>query len=220
MTEFDKLVDIIIRLRGENGCSWDKEQTLKSMVECLIEETYEVVESIDQDNNHDMQEEFGDLLFLTAFISRIAKEEGRFSMNAVLQGVSDKLIRRHPHVFTDNKESDVDVILKNWEKIKSAEKKNKKRQTPFDGIPKGLPDIQRFFKILEKIRREKNTIPGIQEAEAERSFELFLNKPNEESTEAFLENFLIYCFNNKIDISKAVRDLSQKTIDEYLKINS
>jgi tetrapyrrole methylase family protein/MazG family protein len=219
MQEFDRLLDIIQTLRGPSGCEWDKAQTLKTMTPGLIEEAYEAVEAIENESAEDMQEEFGDLLFLAAFVSRVGEEEGLFRVEDVVKGVADKLVRRHPHVFGDSETKDVDVILRNWEKIKLSEKKNRKRKTPFDGIPKGMPELQRFEKVLEKIRREKTEIRSVEDAELERSLDLYLARPDDENSEAFLEAFLVHAFHHKLDLSRAVRAVTAKTVSAWNEVH-
>jgi len=150
MEQFQRLLNIIIQLRSENGCPWDKEQTVESLVPDIIEETYEVVDAIESGDEEDLEEELGDLFFLVLFVSYIKEQEKRLTVENILKKVSDKLIRRHPHVFSNIKVKSIDNIIENWESIKLSEAKNQKRKTPFDGIPKGLPEIQRFKKLWIK----------------------------------------------------------------------
>ncbi len=154
MKEFDKLVEIFKILRGPNGCDWDKAQTIYSVRGHVLEEAYEVVDSIDRENWEDLKEELGDLLAQIVFISQMASEDGIFSISDVINEISDKLIRRHPHVFGDKKVSGVDEILHNWEAIKDSEKKNKEKGI-FGSIPKGLPALMKSAKVLKKSKRKK-----------------------------------------------------------------
>ncbi len=151
MEGFKELVDIISTLRGPDGCQWDKDQTLDSIKPYLLEETYEVLESITNQDFKELKEELGDMLCQVVFIAQLAHEDQHFNMSDVLKEISEKLIRRHPHVFGDLKTKDTKVILKNWEKIKSKEKVN--RESLLDGIPKTLPGLAKAYKVQDKASR-------------------------------------------------------------------
>ncbi|MDK2792026.1 MAG: tetrapyrrole methylase family protein / MazG family protein [Deferribacteres bacterium] len=149
--EFSRLVKIIEKLRAPDGCPWDREQTLFSLRDQLIEETFELVEAIDNKDIENIREELGDLLLHVIMHSVIAAEDNLFTLTDVMKTISEKLIRRHPHVFGGEKTDSVDDVLVNWEKIKSKEKKD--RKYILDGIPKGLPSIQKAYKLQEKARK-------------------------------------------------------------------
>jgi tetrapyrrole methylase family protein/MazG family protein len=149
--EFNKLVKIIEKLRAPDGCPWDREQTLYSLRDQLIEETFELVEAIDNKDIENIKEELGDLLLHVIMHSVIAAEDNLFTLTDVMKTISEKLIRRHPHVFGGEKTDSVDDVLVNWEKIKSKEKKD--RKYILDGIPKGLPSIQKAYKLQEKAKK-------------------------------------------------------------------
>ncbi len=155
MTSFDKLVEIIATLRSENGCDWDKEQTIESIKPCLIEETYEVVDAIMEKDKGSLKEELGDLLLQVVFLSQICAEEGEFTIDDVAKGIGDKLIRRHPHVFGDSSASGSKEILSQWEEIKKEEQKEKgkERKSVLDGVPKSLPEITKSLRMREKASR-------------------------------------------------------------------
>lgn len=144
-----RLVEIMEVLRGENGCPWDREQTLQSLKPYAIEETYEVLEAIDENDMDKLQEELGDLLLQIVFQTQLAAEKGAFTMNDVIDGIADKLIRRHPHVFAATKVDGVAGVLENWDKIKKQEKPMA-RESVLDGIPKDLPALQKAEKIQSK----------------------------------------------------------------------
>ncbi len=217
MKEFDRLYEIVKTLRSENGCPWDREQTPRSVTSDLIEEVYETIEAIEEDKVTDAKEELGDLLFLVLFISRMFEERGDFKVMEVIGEVSEKLVRRHPHVFGERKEKNIDRILVKWEAIKSSEKKNYKRKTIFDGIPKKFPEIQRFDKILEKARRAGLNIPAVKEQELAKALKTFTQNNSSESLLSFLEKFLLYSFQNKFSIPPLIRKLSLATISTYKK---
>lgn len=122
---FDDLIEIISQLRAPGGCPWDMEQTHESLKKCLIEESGEVIEAIDKKDDENLCEELGDLLLQVVMHAQIASEEDRFTMDDVIQGVSEKMIRRHPHVFGDKKVSSPEESLKLWKEIKKSEKEGR-----------------------------------------------------------------------------------------------
>lgn len=122
---FDELVQIMARLRGPDGCLWDKEQTHQTLKQYLIEEADEVIEAIDHPDPAHLKEELGDLLLQVVFHAQIAAEDGRFTIDEVLDEIIDKLKRRHPHVFGDVKVGSSREIVERWNKIKAAEKERK-----------------------------------------------------------------------------------------------
>jgi tetrapyrrole methylase family protein / MazG family protein len=215
INQFNRLFDIIKTLRSENGCPWDREQTVQSMASSLIEETHELVEAIETGNNEDMAEELGDLFFLALFVSYIAEQEGRLSVEAVIRGIADKLVRRHPHVFGKLDEKNVEKIITNWESIKLSEKKNQGRKTPFDGIPNGLPDVQRFYKILDKIKRTGEPIKKVSKEDLQQSFNEFIQKNGQEQLGNFLFDFMTYNYLLDNDLSLNIRKISRQTIEKY-----
>ncbi|MFP4456126.1 MAG: nucleoside triphosphate pyrophosphohydrolase [Clostridia bacterium] len=149
---FEDLVNIVKKLRGPNGCPWDKEQNHMSLQTALLEETYEVLETIQSGNKENMCEELGDLLLQIAFHSVLANEEYYFSHRDVISGIIKKMIRRHPHVFADSTVEDTREVLKSWEEIKQREKGND--QTSIVGnIPKVLPALLQADKIQRKAAR-------------------------------------------------------------------
>lgn len=125
MEKFDEFVATIAALRSENGCPWDRKQTHESLKECLVEETGEVLEAIDKKDDANLCEELGDVLLQVVMHAQIAAEEGRFTIEDVINGVNEKMIRRHPHVFGDIKVSSVEEGLDLWEQIKQKEKEVK-----------------------------------------------------------------------------------------------
>ncbi len=148
--EFERLVSIMEKLRGENGCPWDRKQTLDSLVSYLLEETYEVVDAIRRRDYASLKEELGDLLLQVVFQAQIAKEKGLFDIEDVIKGINEKLIRRHPHVFGDKRFKDSDEVLLNWETMKKEEKK---KASILDGVPLHLPALLRAFELQERARR-------------------------------------------------------------------
>jgi tetrapyrrole methylase family protein/MazG family protein len=148
---WDDLVEIMARLR--RSCPWDREQTHASLVRYLIEETYEVVEAIEARNDAELCEELGDLLFQIVFHAQLATERGKFSIADVIDALSDKMIRRHPHVFGDVAVANVEQVWANWEQLKSLEATGQSRSSKLDGIPVHLGALQRGQKMQEKAAR-------------------------------------------------------------------
>ncbi|HWL10578.1 MAG TPA: nucleoside triphosphate pyrophosphohydrolase [Planctomicrobium sp.] len=144
---FVALCNVIARLRSPEGCPWDREQTMKTIKPFTLEETYELLEAIDSDDNEDIQEELGDVLLQVVLDSQIAADEGRFSIVQVLEGITNKMISRHPHVFGDAVAHTAAEVRKHWEQAKNKEKK---RESIFDGIPADLPALARAARITKK----------------------------------------------------------------------
>ena len=151
---FVALVEIMARLRGENGCPWDREQTSESIKPYLVEETYEVLEAIDEQDPVKLREELGDLTLQIVFHAQMAEEAGLFTIADVLTGINDKLVRRHPHVFGDVKAETAQEVLFNWEQIKKAERQQAKGQASLlDGVPRELPALLRAHRLQDKASR-------------------------------------------------------------------
>jgi MazG family protein len=143
---------IIAALRAPEGCPWDREQTHASLRPGLIEEAYEVVEAINTGDDANLCEELGDLLLQSVFHAQIASEEGRFNFDDVARGISEKLLRRHPHVFGEDRCADSADVLRKWDDIKRAEK-GTKATSALDGISGGLPALMRAEKVQKKAAR-------------------------------------------------------------------
>jgi MazG family protein len=148
---FTRLVGIMARLRGPGGCPWDHEQTPESLRPYLLEEAYEVLEAIDAGDATALRDELGDLLLQIVFQSQIAAEGGRFTVADVARAISDKLVRRHPHVFADVKVSGADEVVRNWSKIKAEERRAAgKDGDAFASVPRALPALARAHQLGEK----------------------------------------------------------------------
>lgn len=150
-TNFERLCQIVARLRAPGGCPWDREQTHESILPQLVEETYELVEAIRNNDTANFREELGDLLLHIVMQAEIAREAGRFDVNDVLREISDKLVRRHPHVFDRSDARDTGAVLRQWEQIKRAEKKSDKHY--LGGLPQALPALVRAQKAQAKVAR-------------------------------------------------------------------
>lgn len=136
-------------LLGPSGCAWDRAQSASSLAPYLLEETYEVLDAIDQGDPRSLCEELGDLLFQVVFQTELAAQEGRFVMRDVIGGIHDKLVRRHPHVFADVDAKDVDAAIRSWEQAKAEERRGR---DPLEGVPKQLPALLRAVRVEEKLR--------------------------------------------------------------------
>lgn len=148
-TQLERLKAIMHRLRAPGGCPWDAEQTHESIISNLIEETYETVDAIQRADDTDMAEELGDLLLQVVFHCEIAEEGKRFNLDDVARGISEKLVRRHPHVFATSSAEDSDAVLRQWDEIKRKEKGEK--EVPYlHGVGKGLPALIRASKLQKK----------------------------------------------------------------------
>jgi MazG family protein len=144
-------------LRSPKGCPWDREQDHQSLRWHAVEEVYELLDAIEARDDHELEEELGDLLLQVVFHCQLARERGAFDFDKVARRITDKLIRRHPHVFGNVKVRNVDQVWTNWEKIKRAEKHGTRhaRASALDGIPKHLPALLRAEKLLKKARKAK-----------------------------------------------------------------
>jgi len=151
----EELLSVMARLRSPTGCPWDREQDHFTLRWHAVEEVYELLDAIEARDDHELEEELGDLLLQVVFHCQLARERGAFDFDEVARHITDKLVRRHPHVFGDLKVKDVDQVWANWEKIKRAEKHGTRHARPsaMDGIPKHLPALLRAEKLLKKARR-------------------------------------------------------------------
>jgi MazG family protein len=151
----EDLLKVMARLRSPTGCPWDREQSHMTLRRHAIEEVYELIDAIEEGDDHEMAEELGDLLLQVVFHCQLARERGAFDFEEVCRVLVNKLIRRHPHVFGKTRVKNVDEVWANWEKIKRAEKHGTKhaRHSAFDGIPKHLPALLRAEKLVKKARK-------------------------------------------------------------------
>lgn len=153
MEEFDRLCDLVRRLRAPGGCPWDREQTHQSLVPGLLEEAYEVADAIRAQDDENLREELGDLLLQAVMHAQIASEEQRFTIAEVAREISDKLVRRHPHVFDDAQAEDSGAVLKQWDEIKRAEKNADDNAPYFSGLTRALPALMLAQKTQSKAAR-------------------------------------------------------------------
>ncbi len=150
LKDIQSLVQIIADLRGPNGCPWDKEQTHQTLAPYAIEEVHELAEALESADDNHMCEELGDVLFQVVLHSQLASERSAFAFEDVILSIASKIVRRHPHVFSNMQVSGTDEVLKNWDEIKKLEKLNKPKKEKTIDVPEGLPALQRSYKIGEK----------------------------------------------------------------------
>jgi MazG family protein len=157
--KFERLVQIMSTLRGPDGCPWDKEQNLDSLKPMLIEEVYEVIEAIDDRDYDGLSEELGDVLLHVVFEAQLGREMEKFTIDDVIDGICDKLVRRHPHVFGDESAEDAEQVVENWEAIKTREKEGRDDdgsapgRSLLEGIPRKLPALHEAHKISSRVAR-------------------------------------------------------------------
>ncbi|HET7839146.1 MAG TPA: nucleoside triphosphate pyrophosphohydrolase [Rectinemataceae bacterium] len=147
---FGRLYSIVARLRAPDGCPWDREQTPKTMRGSLIEEAYELVEAIDEDDGAHVREEVGDVFLLAAMVAYMNEESGAFSVADSLDGISDKLVRRHPHVFGEAEAADSEAVLAQWQEIKEKVEGRRRKDSILDEVSRALPPLERAYRIQKK----------------------------------------------------------------------
>jgi tetrapyrrole methylase family protein / MazG family protein len=154
MQEFDKLIDVADTLMGPDGCPWDHEQTFFSLQPYLLEEAHECIEAVDLEDIEGMVEELGDLFYIIIFFAKIGEKEEKFTLEDVIRTVKEKLVRRHPHVFSDVKADTIEEIADNWAKIKKNEKKKNKNR-----FPPTMPSMLKAQKLIKKYAKKSMPLP-------------------------------------------------------------
>jgi tetrapyrrole methylase family protein / MazG family protein len=153
MKEFDRLMAIMEKLRAPGGCPWDAEQTHESIARCAVEEAYELLDAISERNSEHIKEELGDMLLQVVFHAVMAAQSGDFTIVDVINGISDKLVHRHPHVFSDAVADTAEDVKRSWEKLKKEEKGKKKRSHALDGVPNDLPSLLLAGKAVSNLSK-------------------------------------------------------------------
>jgi MazG family protein len=162
LTPIRQVLEVMSALRAPDGCPWDREQDHQSLRWHAVEEVYELLDAIEAGDEHEMVEELGDLLLQVVFHAQLGRERGAFDFDAVCARLSEKLVRRHPHVFGDVKVRDVDQVWANWERIKRSEKEGSvhERKSALDGIPRRMPALMRAQKLVKKATKAGLAKPG------------------------------------------------------------
>ncbi|MCP4180079.1 MAG: nucleoside triphosphate pyrophosphohydrolase [bacterium] len=221
----DELVNIITRLRAPDGCPWDKKQTHESLKPLFIEEAAELLDAIDAGDNENIKEELGDLLMHIVFHSQIANENNEFTFEDVVNEVSEKMLRRHPHIFGDNQKLDnPDHVVKLWEKIKAAEKREKNIPQPnsiLDGIPNNLPALIRAEQTQEKAAEvgfdwdNENGILDKLDEEINELKKAYKSNNNEDIEEEIGDLFFTLVNLSRFRNKSSSTNLLNKTIDKF-----
>ena len=218
ISSFNRLLEIMNRLRNE--CPWDKQQTMESLRHLTIEETYELSEAILSNEINEIKNELGDLLLHIVFYSKIASEKKHFDINDVINGICDKLIHRHPHIYSDVKLDNIEEVKKNWEIIK----KNEHNKGALSGVPKSLPSLIKAMRIQEKASgmgfkwdNKHDVLDKV--IEEIREFKLELSKSNldlmEDEFGDILFSLVNYATYNKINPVKALEKTNIKFINRF-----
>lgn len=223
--QFSSFREIIAELRGPNGCPWDKEQTHQSLKKYLIEECYELLEAIDKDDIDHIIEELGDVLLQVVLHAQIGEDEGMFSIDEVIRGVAEKMVRRHPHVFGNHSVSDSNEVLANWEEIKRKEKGTREDQSVLDAVASSLPALSKAYHLQKKAAKVGFDWPSVEGAwekvkEELKEFEEELAVNNDQ--QFIMKEFgdLLFAFVNvgrhyKIEPEEALSSTNVKFFDRF-----
>ena len=206
--KFIELIEIMERLRSENGCEWDKEQTHESLKPYVIEEAYEVVESINSGHYEELSDELGDLLLQIIFHAQVAKENGAFDMEDVLDKINDKMIRRHPHVFGDSE----GYSYEQWEKLKALEKKEEKFSR-VGKYKKGLPPLTQIRRLYEN-----SLAVGFDPYYQKDLIEEMKKDLDEGNHYELLKKHMYLLVKEKIDVDSTLQKISKEFHEKFLKL--
>ncbi len=209
LAPFERLVELMRILRAPGGCAWDAKQTHQSLIPYLVEETYEVIDALEEDDSDQLKEELGDLLVQFVFHGEIAQDSGEFTINESIEAVIDKLIRRHPHVFAENEQSpDAVEVRQQWERQKLAEKGQDGRpRLLLDGVPKSMPALNQAYRLGEKSagvgydwRKAEDVLEKIQEEIDELSVEISSGDKDKQTEEIGDLLFVVASLARKLEI--------------------
>ena len=224
LNSLSKLIKITDTLMGEDGCPWDKVQTRESLKPYLVEETYEVLEALDTNDPEKIKDELGDLLYQILFHSKISSLKGEFNFRDVIDNLSEKMVRRHPHVFQEGELNTPDQVVKQWEEIKRNEKNQANQKSILDNIPKNLPSLLRAQKLQKKAAKEgfdwdqiSDVFDKLDEEVAEFKEAVLKKKSadiqNEIGDIIFVITNIAKCY--KIDAEEALRSTNNKFIKRF-----
>jgi tetrapyrrole methylase family protein/MazG family protein len=211
---FDSLVEIVAYLRSPQGCPWDRKQTHASLREHLLEETYEVLEALDEANLEKLRSELGDLLMQIIFHAQLGKETGEFRIGDVIEGINRKLISRHPHVFGSRHVKDAEEVLVHWEELKKKERQEKGGM--LDGVPKAMPALAYSQSVQDRVARVGFDWPsdeGVLDKLVEEITEFRQSESKSKRNEEFgdiLFTLANYARRQGIELESALREANQK----------
>lgn len=153
IADFSRLVEVIVTLRSENGCPWDRKQTPESFHHYILEEYHELVQAMRDGDDADIEDELGDLLFLVLLTAYMFEQRGTTTLSRIIRGATEKMVRRHPHVFGEARADTPEQVIDNWTQIKASEETISKRQSVLDGIPRSLPALARAQKLTRRAEK-------------------------------------------------------------------
>ena len=208
------LIELMDLLRSKDGCPWDNEQTHQSLIEYLLEESYEFAEAVESGNRQAIREELGDVLLQVVFHSKIGQEhlQDPFNIDDVADVITNKLIKRHPHIFSDSKDLTSLEVENNWEMIKQKEKS---RTSITDGVPVAMPALMHADKLITRVKSVKDEIAQVKETQLVNHVKKDLN--SEEEVGQFLLSFVAMCNERGIDSESALRKAISQYRDEIKK---
>ena len=208
------LIELMDLLRSKDGCPWDNEQTHQSLIEYLLEESYEFAEAVESGNRQAIREELGDVLLQVVFHSKIAQEhlQDPFNIDDVADVITKKLIKRHPHIFSDSKDLTSLEVENNWEMIKQKEKN---RTSITDGVPVAMPALMHADKLITRVKSVKDEIAQVKETQLVSDVKKDLN--SEAEVGQFLLSFVAMCYERGIDSEAALRKAISQYRDEIKK---
>ena len=219
MESFQKLVDIMTRLRSEDGCAWDRVQTSETLKPYLIEETYELIEAIDEKDPVKIQEELGDLLLQIVFHAQIAKDQEEFQINDVIEGISSKMVSRHPHVFGDAEFETPEDVTKQWQDRKKEE--GKFRESALQGVPKNLPSLLRAHRLQSRAAKVGFDWEKVEDVfgkldEELKEFKIALEKKDKSEIEDELGDIFFVLVNISRFVGVNAEEALRKTITKFI----
>lgn len=226
---FGELVAIVNRLMGENGCPWDRVQTRESLKPYLIEEAYEVLEALDHNDAEKIKDELGDLLYQILFHAKISELKQEFDIRDVVQGLAEKMVRRHPHVFKEGELHTPEQVVDQWEQIKKTEKAQRHHTSVLDGVPHHLPALKRAQKLQKKAAKHGFDWDRIDEVFAKldeeiAEFKAAVLSGKDGEIESELGDILFVLVNigrfKKIDAEEALRQTNNKFVKRFHYIES
>ncbi len=218
--EFERLLNLMARLRAEDGCPWDREQTPATIKRYLLEEVYEVMDAVDYHTADQVADELGDLIFMAIFLAHLYGEQDQFQMNQVLRRVAEKMVRRHPHVFGNRTVDSAREVKLNWEEIKRLEKPQKPLGALLSDIPRALPALMRSYRTLSRLGRSlhRPLRQDILRSEMRHSFSTLLQQDvtnNQAPVAAVLGKLLLLLVAYTLPADTRAEEALEKALDSF-----